>query len=88
MTELLDFLDKTYGDSKAVDLVLYPPVLHDKAVTAVESQEDEEEDFFQGRVADVSGSLNRINSQYSGDNQREVSPSHYSGADPPALGKF
>ena len=55
MTELLDFLDETYGerdeknDRKAVDLVLYPPVLHDKAVTAVESHEDEEEDFFQGR---------------------------------------
>ena len=95
MTHLLDVLDKTYGEGdKKIEmterrLILFciPLSFMIRPSLLWSLRRTRRKTSF--KVADVSGSLKRINSQYSGDNQREVSPSHYSGADPPAtLGKF
>ena len=75
MTELLDFLDKTYGDSKAVDLVLYPPVSPShysgrRERVTIPSSDSEDGQLF----AKPSKSKKKKHDERK--NQKEVSPSH------------
>ena len=75
MTELLDFLDKTYGDRKAVDLVLYPPVSPSHYSSRRERVTIPSSDSEDGQLF-AKSSKSKKKKHDERKNQKEVSPSH------------